>query len=124
MSVNYSTTIKNARLTVVKDAVDAGASAGKLKIYSAAYAALLVEINLSDPCAGVADGVLTLSGLPKSGVASAGGTAALARFTDSDDTMVAEGLTVGMAAADIIIDNSNIASGQTVTLSAGTITHG
>jgi len=124
MSVNYSTTVKNARLTVVRDAIDAGASPGKLKIYTAAYGSLLVTITLADPCAGVADGVLTLSGTPKSGIASAAGIAAIALFSDSDDTLTADGLTVGLAATDIIIDNTNIALGQTVTLNSGTITHG
>jgi len=124
MPVNYEATVKNARLMVVRDAIDAGAAEGKLKIYSAAYAALLVTITLADPSAGIADGVLTLSGMPKSGIASAAGIAAIARITDSDDTMVAEGLTVGLVATDIIIDNTNIALGQTVTLNSGTITHG
>jgi hypothetical protein len=95
-----------------------------LKIYTAAYGALLVEIALDDPCGSVANGILTFSGLPNSGVATGTGIAAIARISDSNDTVICEGLTVGLAASDIIIDNTNINSGQTVNLNSGAITHG
>lgn len=124
MSVNYVTAVKNTRMTAVRDAIDAGAGSGKLKIYTAGYALLLVEIALSDPCGTVSNGILTFSGLPKSGVAGNTGVAAIARLTDSTDTLVADGLTVGLSATDIIIDNTNIANGQTVNFNSGIITHG
>jgi hypothetical protein len=111
-------------MTAVLTAIDAGAGAGKINIYSAAYANLLVSIDLADPAGVVAAGVLTLSGMPKSGVGIFAGNAAVARILDSTDTVVAEGLTVAAAAADIIIDNINIAVGQTVNITAGAITHG
>ena len=122
MSVNYVTAVKNTRMTAVRDAIDAGAGAGKLKIYTAAYASLLVEIALNDPCGTVASGILTFTGLPKSGVAGNNGVAAIARLTDSTDTLVADGITVGTVGTDIIIDNTNIANGQTVNFNSGTIT--
>lgn len=125
MAVNYSTTVKNSRLTVVRDAIDGGPAAGKLKIYTAGYGAMIAEFTLSDPCGTVAAGVLTFSGMPKTTTGTGGGgTAAIARLTDSTDAMVAEGLTVGLAATDIIIDNTSIAAGQTVNLNSGSITHG
>lgn len=125
MAVNYSTTVKNARLTVTRDAIDGGVAAGKLKIYTAAYATLIAEFTLSDPCGTVAAGVLTFSGMPKSTTGiNGGGTAAIARLTDSTDAMVAEGLTVGLAASDIIIDNTSIAAGQTININSAAITHG
>lgn len=124
MAVNYVTAVKNTRMTAVLNAIDAGAGAGKINIYTAAYAALLVSINLADPSGTVAAGALTLSGMPKSGTAGNNGNAAIARILDSTDTVVAEGLTVGTVGTDIIIDNVSIASGQTVNITAGTITHG
>jgi hypothetical protein len=124
MSINYSTTVKNTRMTAVRDAIDGGPAAGKLNIYTAAYGALLVSINLADPSGTVANGILTLSGMPKSGVGVAAGDAALAKILDSTDTVIGDGLTVGLAGTNIIIDNVNIGIGQTVNLNSGAITHG
>ena len=124
MSINYSTTIKNARMTAVLDAIDAGSSCGKISIYTSGYGILLVSISLADPSGTVSSGVLTFSGMPKTSSGIAAGNAALATITDSDDTVVANGLTVGTSGTDIIIDNVNIAVGQTVNITAGSITHG
>lgn len=125
MAINYSNTVKVTRMTAVRDAIDGGAAAGKINIYTAAYASLLVSISLADPSGTVAGaGVLTLSGMPKSGVGGNPGNAAIARILDSDDTVIADGLTVGTVGTDIIIDNINIAVGQTVNITAGAITHG
>ncbi len=124
MPVNYVTAVKNTRMTAVLNAIDAGSGAGKINIYTAGYAGLLVSINLADPCGTVAAGALTLSGMPKSGLGASAGNAAIARILDSADTVVAEGLTVGISGTDIIIDNVNIAVGQTVNITAGAITHG
>ena len=124
MSVNYSTTVKNSRMTVVRDAIDGGGGAGKINIYTAAYAALLVSIPLAATSGTVAAGALTLSGMPKSGTGAGAGNAAIARIMNFADTVVADGLTVGTVGTDILIDNVNIAVGQTVNITAGTITHG
>ena len=111
-------------MNLVKDAIDAGPAAGKVNIYTAAYALLLVSITLADPASSVTGAVLTLLGMPKSGTGVGAGNAAIARILDSTDTMVAEDLTVGTVGTNIIIDNVNIAVSQTVNLTAGTITHG
>lgn len=124
MAVNYVTALKNTRMTAVLTAIDAGAGAGKINLYTAAYGALLVSVALADPSGVVAAGVLTFSGMPKSGTATGAGAAAIARILDSTDTVVAEGLTVGTVGTDIIIDNTNIAVGQTVNITSGAITHG
>ena len=124
MPVNYVTAVKNTRMTAVLNAIDAGSGAGKINIYTAGYAALLVSIALADPSGTVNAGALTLAGMPKSGTGGGAGTAAIARILDSADTVVAEGLTVGTVGTDIIIDNVNIAVGQNVNITAGIITHG
>jgi hypothetical protein len=61
--------------------------------------------------------------VPKSGVASAGGAAAAARLKDGGGTIVISGLTVGTAGSDINLNNTTISSGQTITISSGTIVH-
>jgi len=124
MAVNYSVALKNTRMTAVRDAIDAGAGAGKINIYNAAYSNLLVSIELADPSGTIGAGALTLSGMPRSGIGVFAGNAAVARILDSTDAIVADGLTVGTAGTDIVIDNVNIAVGQNVNITAGTITHG
>jgi hypothetical protein len=124
MPIVYSTAVKNTRMTAVRDAIDGGAGAGKIDIYTAAYGALLVSIALADPCGTVAAGALTLSGMPKTGAGVAAGNAATAKIVDSTGTVIADGLTVGTSGADITIDNVNIAVGQTVNITSGVITHG
>lgn len=124
MPIAYSTALKNTRMTAVLNAIDAGSAAGKINLYNAGYANILVTITLADPSATVSNGVLTLAGMPKSGTGLFAGNAALARILDSDNNVVADGLTVGTTGTDIIIDNVNIAVGQTVNITAGQITHG
>ncbi len=124
MSVIYSTTLKNTRQTAVRDAVDAGTGAGKLKIGTAGMATVIATITLNDPCGTIASGTLTLSGFPKTVAASAGGIAAAAVVTDSNDNTVISGLTVDTASADIIIDNTNINAGQNVSINSASFPHG
>lgn len=123
MAVTYAAGVKTARMNAVKDAIDAGAAAGKLEIGTAGMAAVLVTITLADPASTVAGSVLTLAGTPKSGTATGAGTAAAARIRDSNNADVATGLTVGTSGADINLDAVVIAVGQTVTVNSGTLTH-
>lgn len=124
MAVNYPTAVKTARMEAVRDAIDAGAGAGKLEIGTAAMALVLATITLDDPCATVTGDTLTLSGLPNTDAsADATGTAAAARIRDSDNNDVVTGLTVGTSGTNIIIDNASIVAGQAVSLNSGTIQH-
>lgn len=123
MTVTYAADVKTDRMQAVADQIDAGAGAGKLEIGTAGMATVLVTITLNDPCGTVSGAVLTLSGTPLSNTASGAGTAAEARIRDSDNNDVITGLTVGVTAEDIVLDNDNIAVDQTVNVTAGTITH-
>ena len=127
MSINYSTTVKNNRLTQVLNAVDGGAGNGTLVIGDSTLSGatgVLATLTLAKPSATVSAGVLTLSGVPISATASATGTAAKAELRDSTGAVVASGLTVGTSGTDIIISSTAVSSGQTVQLNSGTITHG
>ena len=85
---------------------------------------VLATITLNDPSGTVTNGVLTLSGTPLSDTsADADGTAAAARIRDSDNNDVITGLTVGTGSEDIVLDSVSITTGQTVTITSGTITH-
>jgi hypothetical protein len=124
MATNYSTAVKNTRQAAVVTAIDAGAGAGKLEIGTAGMATVLATITLADPSGTVANGVLTGAGFPRSATATASGIAAAARVRDSNNVDIITGITVGMSAADIVMDNTNIASGQTVTINSLSLTHG
>jgi hypothetical protein len=125
MAITYSTTAKNARLDAVAALIDGGAGAGKLEICTAGYASILATITLADPSAAAASGgVLTFSSFPRSDSSADGtGTAAVARFRDSNNVDVITGLTVGLSASDVIIDNTSIVTGQVVTVNSASITH-
>jgi hypothetical protein len=124
MAVVYSTAVKNSRLTVVRDAIDAGASAGVLEIGTTGMGTVLATIPLADPSGSVSAGVLSLT-MPQSDTnADATGTAAEARIKDSNGTTIVSGLTVGTSGANINLSSVGITAGDTVTLNSASITHG
>lgn len=123
MAVTYSNSLKDTRMTAVITALDAGAGAATLEICSAAYASVLCIITLNKPSFTMASQQITMNGVPKSGVAGNTGTAALARLKESGGTVIIQGLTVGTSGSDMNLNSTSITSGQTVTLTAGTITH-
>jgi hypothetical protein len=128
MSVTYSTTVKTARMTAVRDQIDAGGSNGRLEICSAGYASILATVTLgySGSSTGTISGsVLTLAGFPRSDVsADATGTAAVARVRTSASADVITGLTVGTSGTDVVLDSVGITSGQVITINSATFTHG
>ena len=124
MAVVYNTTVKNARLTVVKDAIDGGSGPGTIEICTAAYALVLAVLTCADPCGSVSGGVLTFSAITQDSSADATGTAAIARIKDSSGTVVCDGLTVGTSGANINLNTTSIVAADIVQLTSATITHG
>jgi hypothetical protein len=84
---------------------------------------VLATIALQNPAATVSGAVMTLAGLPLSVNASATGTAALAELRNNAGTVIVGGLTVGTSATDVILNSTSITSGQSVSVTAATITH-
>jgi hypothetical protein len=134
MAVTYSTALKSNRMQLVADLVagktvassTGAATAGTLVIGTSALSGstgVLASFTLGTTPGTVSSGVLTVSGTPLTATASATGTAAKAEFRDNSGNVIVTGLTVGTSAADIIINATAISAGQTVTLSAGSITH-
>jgi hypothetical protein len=127
MAVTYASGVKDARMTAVRDQIDAGGAAGKLEICTSAYGSILATITLGYSGAStgtVSSGVLTLAGFPRSDTsADNSGTAAVARIRTSANADVITGLTVGTSGSDINLDSTSITAGQTVTISSATITH-
>jgi hypothetical protein len=120
MAVTYDASVKTARITATRDAV----ANGTLEIGTASMASVLATFGLSATGGTVSGSVWTLVLDASTVAASAGGAAAAARIKDSGGTARITGLTVGTSGADIILDNTSINSGQNVTLSSATITHG
>ena len=124
MAVTYSTAVKNARLDVVT--AQSGATAVLEIGTSAGMTTILATIGLASPiAAAAAGGILTLT-MPRSDAsADATGVAAFARIrTATGGTDIITGLTVGLVGSNINLDNTSILTGQNVTISSATITHG
>lgn len=138
MATRLPNASQQAAADAVVDRLDAGAGAGKLRIYSGAQPAdadsapvgtLLCEVTLADPAFGAAasSGVATLLGVPLSGVGTAGagaGTNAQSyRLVDSNDVTVADGAVTGTGGGgELELDNVNIAEDQVVNITALTYT--
>lgn len=124
MAVSYRASLQATRMQAVLDDIDNNASPAFLEICSAAYAAVLATIAFSKPSFSRSAAVLTLLGVPKSDTsADATGTAAVARIKDGAGNVIVNNLTVGTSATDIVLNSTAITVGQTVTITAGTITH-
>lgn len=124
MAVTYSTAVKTARMQAVANTLDAGAGSAVLEIGTAGMAAVLASFTLPEPCGTVAGVVLTLDFDPDiAATASGSGTAAAAQIKDGSGVVQITGLTVGTSGADVILDSVSITSGQTVTLTSGTLSH-
>lgn len=125
MAVSYASALKTTRMNAVIAAIDADAPAATLEIGTAGMAAVIVSITLADPSFAEAAGVITMAGVPKSGVATLAGTntAAAARIKAGGGGVIVDGLTVGAGSGDVQLNSTSITLGQTVTITAATITH-
>lgn len=124
MTVAYVSSLKTTRMNSVITAIDAAVGNGYIEIGTAGMALVLVTIAFQKPSFTESGGVITMAGAPKSGIATGTGTAAAARIRTSVAADVITGLTVGVSGSDINLNSTSITTGQTVTLTSGTITHG
>jgi len=135
MAVTYSATLKTNRMQLVADLIASKVAAASTGTASAGYIVIgtsalsgttgvLVSYTLSATPGTVSGAVLTISGTPLTATAGATGTAALAEIRNNAGTVIVSGLTVGTSGTDLIINATAISTGQIVTLTSGTITHG
>ena len=124
MAVIYSAALKDARMALIRDAIDAGAAPGYLEIGTAGMGLVLAHLDLAHPCGLISGGILTLLSPLADTSATGTGNAAAARVKDGDGNIIISGLTVGTNATDIVISSTAIYGGQTLTISSATITHG
>lgn len=133
MALQYSVAVRNAQLDAVEVTVS---TAPLLRIYSgsapancaaAASGTLLAEMTLpSDWMAAASSGSKALSGTWQDASANATGTAGHFRLYDSGGTTChAQGtVTATGGGGDLTLDNTSIASGQSVTITGFTLTAG
>lgn len=130
MAIQYSTTVRDARNNQWETTIG---TAPLLRIYTgsvpancaaAATGTKLVEMTLpSDWMAASSSGAKTLLGTWSS-TGITGGTAGYYRIYDSSGTTCHEQGTVGQGSGDLSLDNTNIATSQTVTITQFTRTEG
>lgn len=116
--------------------IDAGAGAGKLRIYDGTQPVdvdtaitsqvLLAELTLSDPAFGAAGdgnpgGEATAGTITDDTSANATGTATWFRAVDSNGLPVVDG-SAGTSSADLILDSVSITAGQTVKVNSWVLT--
>jgi hypothetical protein len=129
MATRIPDAAQNAAADAVVDRIDLGAGAGTLKIFTGAQPAdadtdpggtLLVTVTLADPAYGAASaGSAALAGTPRSGTAAAAGTAGCFAVEDSNGANVFQGnVTATAGGGDLELDNTSIASGQTVNINS------
>ena len=122
-AATYSAAALVAAHTSFKDLIDAGVSAGSIKIRDASDV-LLAQIPLSDPCGSVngTTGQLTFSIAGPDSSADATGTAAYAEFCDSAGTvhlsLPAQAGEVAVSGKIVLNTLSIIAAGPVSVLSA------
>ena len=124
MSVDYSITVLTNRLQQAVNAIDAGATNGVLRLLNSG-GTTLSSLSLARPCGIVASGVLTFSGMSLiDPAAAATDSATAARVEDGDGNTIISGLTVGIGStSEIVMSPTNfITAGQTVAITAASIT--
>ena len=136
MAVNYSATLKTNRMQLVSDLIASktqaastgSATAGQLVIGTSALSGgtgVLATFALNTNPLTVSGAVASLNAasLPLTTTASATGTAAKAEFRTNGGSTIVDTLTVGVGTGDVQLNSTSITSGQSVSVTAGTITH-
>ena len=109
---NIQTALRDTLCDAFVDAIDGGAGAGLIEIWTAAFATQLATLTFTDPAFGASSsGTATADTI--TGDASADAT--------STPTTLFEG-TVGTAAEDIVFNTDSFVAGDSVEISAMTIT--
>jgi len=131
MALQYSVTVRNAKLDAVETAIGVSAvlrirsGTPPASCASADQGTVLASITLpSDWMAAASGGTKDKSGTWTDSSADATGTAGHFRLYASDGTTCHAQGTVGTSGADMIVDNTSFATGQSFTVTTFTLTAG
>jgi phosphate-selective porin len=133
MAMRIKESIRNAMLSAISAAADAGAGPATIELRTGAQPAnadaaatgtLLATFTCEDPAfAAPSAGVMDLDAAPDlTTTAVAGGTAGWARVKDSTGATVFDGAVASSGSPEFSITSTTITNGQTVTLTVGSIT--
>ena len=131
--IRFVNTVKNSALDTVKAAIDAGAGAGTIKVYTGTQPTtaadaivaqvLLGTLTFSDPCGTSASGTLTMSAITQDSAADATGTATWARIADSTGATVCDvDVTATGGGGTLQFNTTSFVIGGPILISAFTIT--
>lgn len=133
MPLNFSTTLRTARLQAIINALDTGTNNATLKFYSAAKPAtgaaitdqvLLGTLTFSKPCGTVANGVLTFEPIASDPVADATGVINWGRAFDGNGAFVMD-LNCGVDSnAVVAFNNVSVEAGGIIMINSGALTEG
>ncbi len=118
MPVNYNVAVKTARITATRDYF----ANGTLEIQDSGGTAL-ATFGLTASGGTVASDTWTLTFDANTVSAANSGIAAKAVIKSSGGSAHITGLSVGESGADVIVDNTDINSGQDVTMNSASIQH-
>jgi antitoxin (DNA-binding transcriptional repressor) of toxin-antitoxin stability system len=121
MAVSYDATLKTARMSLVRDALNGGTIELATK-----DGAVLVIIPLANPSGRISGDTFTFDfSAAESTAAIAEGVAAVARARGSDGAVKIKNLTVGVkgSGTNVQLATTTIAKGQPVRLTSGEIQH-
>lgn len=131
MTIQLSTTVRNARLDVIESTIGTSpimrilSGTPPADCAAAQSGTLLAELTLpSDWMAAASSGSKTKSGTWQDAAADAGGTAGYFRIYNSGGTTCHIQGTVGTSGTDMIVDSTSFALGQPFTITAFTLTDG
>jgi len=130
MTIGLSTAIRDARITVIRDALNSGT----LEFYTAPRPAtgaaiggaiLLGTLGIPVSSGNVANGQMTVADMTEDEAADASGTAVWARGKDNGGAFVSD-FSVGAtgSGADIELNDINIVQNGSIDVTGGTITEG
>ena len=131
--IRFVNAVKNSALDTIKTAIDAGAGAGTIKIYTGTQPTspadaittqtLLGTLTFSDPCGTSASGTLTMSAITQDSAADATGTATWARIADSTGATVCDvDVTATGGGGTLQFNTTSFVIGGPILISAFTIT--
>lgn len=128
MALQYSTTVRNAKLDAIETAIGTSAvlkirtGSAPVNVAAADSGTVLSTVNLpSDWMAAASGGTKSKSGTWEDLSADDTGTAAHFRVYASDGTTAHMQGTVGTSGTDMIVDSTSFTSGQTFTVTAFSI---
>lgn len=137
MTIKLSTVVRQNRAQVLADAIDGGATPGKLRIYDGTRPAfgvppvpgsqdLLAELTFSSPPeASVTNGVLVFNSIAQDASADDSGTATWARIVNGDNTVIMDmDVTTTAGSGDVKLNSVDIIQGGPVSIVSASITEG